>query len=132
MTTLLSCALTVACALHGHRLDFSALAQADYIEVRSNLDAPIKTIDDSNQVRAATQFIEQYRGGWKDPLHGPRVPKYMLIFYRGQERLGGFGISDRYLVSYPPTQGFWSRDVSPDAVVGLLRALGLNAAGVKQ
>ena len=67
MTTLLSCALTVACALHGHRLDFSALEQADYIEVRSNLNAPIKTIDDSNQVRAATQFIEQYRGGWKDP-----------------------------------------------------------------
>ena len=60
------------------------------------------------------------------------MPKYILIFYRGQERLGGFGISDRYLVSYPPTQGFWSQDVSPDAAVGLLLALGLNQAGVKQ
>lgn len=78
----------------------------------------------------AAQLIEQYREGWKDPLHGPRMPKYMLIFYRGQEQLGGFGIADRYLVSNPPTQGFWSQDVSPDAVAKLLRALGLNEAGI--
>ena len=50
----------------------------------------------------------------------------MLHFYRGQERLGGFGIGRDHIVADPITTGWLSRSVRPEERDELLRALGLT------
>lgn len=116
----------LGCSLHGHRIDFKPLERADRIEVRTRVDAPVKSINDPAQVQAARDFIRHYGSGWEDPLRGPLVPTFMLYFYEGQRGLGGFGIGSGYIVSHPPTAGFWSRDVPPQEIDRLLRVLGLK------
>lgn len=126
LTMLVTALSIMGCGLHGHRIDFTPLERADRIEVRTRLDAPVKSITDPVQVRAALDFIKKYRSGGKDPLSGPLVPRFMLQFYTGQEGLGGFGVGSRHIVSNPPTAGFWSREVPRDEIDRLVRALALK------
>lgn len=122
----------VGCALHGHKLDFSPLERGDRIEVRTRAGALVRTITDRSQIQAAVDFIERYPSGWKDPLGGPRVPRLMLLFFRGDTGISGFGVGRGYIVSDPSTLGFWSRDIASDEIDGLVRALGLSEIFAKQ
>jgi hypothetical protein len=115
--------LSQSCALHRHRIDFGALQSADRIEVRDTSAAVLKTLTDPAQVQAATTFIRQRETGWKDPLTGPVIPRIVLMFYSGTRFLGGFGVGDSSIVSYPPKDGFWSRDVPEEEIKKLLLTL---------
>jgi hypothetical protein len=115
-----------SCALHRHRIDFGALQNADRIEVRDTSAAVLKTLSDAAQVQAAATFIGRRETGWKDPLSGPLIPHIVLMFYSGTRFLGGFGVGNSYIVSYPPKDGFWSRDVPAEEVKRLLFALDLK------
>ena len=116
----------MACALNGRTLDFSPLRDADRVEIRTRDDAPVKTLTDRRQIRAALDFVERHSSGWKDPVAGPRVPTFMLYFYREREALGAYGVGADYLVSYPPHHGFRSRSVPGDQIRELLNVLGLS------
>jgi hypothetical protein len=116
----------VACALHGHHIDFKSLEGADRLEILTRNEVRVKTVTDPLQIRAALQFIETYESGWKDPLRGPLAPEIKLMFYQGSQGLGGFGIGKEHVVSDPPTKGFWARDVPADQIRRLVRTLGLR------
>ena len=84
--------LSVAVAACAKSVDFSSLERADRIEVRTPSDKQLKEINDRVQISTAIAFIKRHRSGWSESPFGPVVPDVMLHFYRGQERLGGFGI----------------------------------------
>ena len=109
--------------------EFSSLQGADRLVVLTRSGAIAKTITDPAQVHAAAQFIQTYRSGWQDPVGGVIVPEFLLHFYEGSRGLGGYGISNGYLTSDPPTAGFWSRPAPPDEVNRLASLLGLALAG---
>jgi hypothetical protein len=104
--------LLCGCALNRHRIDFTALEQADRIEVSTRYSEPVKRITDPVQIRAAVSFVQARQSGWKDPLRGPVVPAYMLAFFAGSRFVGAFGIGQTVITSHPPTHGFWSQDVA--------------------
>jgi hypothetical protein len=118
--------LGASCGLRGHSIDFAPLERADRMEVRTRDGALVKTIRDGAQIRQAIAFIERYQSGWKDPVTGPVVPTFMLTFFKGDEGISGFGVGGRYIVSHPPTAGFWSRTVPEEEATRLLEQLGLN------
>jgi hypothetical protein len=118
----------VSCALHGrgHTIDFDSLESADRIEVLRALNAEIvKTVTDPFQVRAAVRFVRAKQSGWKDPISGPPVPRYLLRFYNGSRGIGGYGLGTAYIVSDPTVDGFWSQTVPPDEIRALAATLGL-------
>lgn len=99
---------------------------ADRIDVLRRDGMPVKTITNPAQILAALNFIKKYEAGWKDPLRGPLVPRLMLHFYHGNNGISGFGVGPGYIVSDPPTAGFWSRDAPQDEIDRLLQILGLT------
>jgi hypothetical protein len=121
-------ALLCGCVLHGkgHVIQFARLEPADRIVVRTRSGEAIKTIDDKTQIDVAVRFIRQYETGWRDPISGPRVPRFMLDFFVGERRIGSYGIGVRYIVSDPTTDGFWSRDAPEGDVKRLAGTLGLE------
>lgn len=121
--------LPLGCALHGHRIDFTGLEDADRIEVSTRLSEPVKTITEPARIRAAVSLIQGYQSGWKDPLQGPLVPAYMLTFFSGSKYLGAFGIGETAITSHPPTHGFWSQDVPEASMTQLIQQLGLKWPG---
>jgi len=110
----------------GHVIQFARLEPADRIVVRTRFGDVIKTIEDKAQIDAAVQFIRQYETGWRDPIKGPRVPRFMLDFLVRGRRIGSYGIGVGYVVSDPTTDGFWSRDVPEADVKRLAGRLGLE------
>ena len=121
-------ALLCGCVLHGkgHVIHFARLEPADRIVVTTHGGDVIKTIEDKAQIDAAVRFIRQYEEGWRDPLSGPRVPRFMLDFSVGGRHLGSYGMGVGYVVSDPTTDGFWSRDVREADVKRLAATLGLE------
>lgn len=91
----------MACALNARSLDFSPLRAADRVGIRTRDDAPLKTLTHRRQIRAALDFAERYSSGWGDPIAGPRVPAFMLYFYRDRAGLEAYGVGADYLVSNP-------------------------------
>lgn len=114
-----------ACALHGHRIDYSRLHGADRIEVIDKTGKPFTEIRDSARVAEGIKFIQRYQSGWKDPLSGPVVPDFLLMFYQGRRFVGAYGVGYGDIVSYPPADGFWSQRISESELIQLTRALGL-------
>jgi hypothetical protein len=123
MSVIVVCTALVACS---RSLDFSPLANADRIDVRTSADHPIKEITDAQQVAAAMAFIMKNADGWREHPSGPVVPDLMLYFYRGSSRLGGFGISRDHIVADPTVYGWLSRSISAEQRDTLLKALGLS------
>jgi hypothetical protein len=114
------CLAVVACA---QRVDFGKLRTADRIDVRTASDKSVKEIVEPKKIKAAVEFIVDHREGWRESPSGPLAPDLMLQFYRGPERLGGFGVTRRHLVADPSTRGWLSRSVSVDEVNDLLQQL---------
>jgi hypothetical protein len=115
-----------ACATLGtRRIDYKALSTADRLEVRTTFDKSIVKIADATKVRAAVDFILQRQDRWGDRVN-PYVPTLVFEFYRGGQRLGGYGIGQDIVVALPGDQGFWWRDVPEAEVDALLKAVGVS------
>lgn len=125
-------AFTVSCAARGHRIDFRPLANANRIEVHTSTNQPVTTITAPSDVRFACDFIQALQTGWSDPVSGPRIPRLMLRFFKNERFLGAFGIDSRYVMSDPPTAGFWSREAPAGDMQRLIDRLGLREAIGKQ
>jgi hypothetical protein len=125
-----SAAVSLGCAGRAHRIDFQPLAEANRVEVRTSDQEFVKTVTDPAQIRIATDFIRRFETGWRDPLTGVRIPSLMLTFFRDNRFVGAYGIGDDYVVSNPPTAGFWSRKVPAEDIERLRRGLGIG--GVRQ
>ncbi len=119
----------LGCAARAHRIDFTLLADANRVEVRNSSSDLLKTITDPSQIRVAAEFIRQFESGWRDPASGVRVPVVMLRFYKDTRFVGAYGIGDDYVVSDPPTAGFWSRKVPAGDIDRLRRDLSIGNGG---
>jgi len=76
-------------------LSFAALATADRIQVRDltgQNDKIVKQVTDPQRIASAVHFIQRHPEGWGEPFGGVPVPLVMLDFYKGDQRLGGFGL----------------------------------------
>jgi hypothetical protein len=119
----LTCLSGMSCS---KTIDVNTLQTADRIEVKTPADERVKEITDPADVRIAIQFISDRTDGWRESMSGPLIPNLMFHFYRGQKRLGGFGISQRHIVADPIETGWLSRSVSADETGALLRRLGVS------
>lgn len=102
-------------------VEFANLRSADRIEVRAPFDRGVAVLTHREQIESAADFIERHRSGWIDVWTGPRAPMLMLNFYRGEQYLGGYGISTSYLVA-----GSLSQDAPKDEIASLAKRLGLQ------
>jgi len=50
----------------------------------------------------------------------------MLDFFKGSRFIGAYGVGPDYIVSDPPTKGFWSRRVPSEDIARLRQGLGLQ------
>jgi hypothetical protein len=128
----MSAALSVSCAARAHRIDFRPLADANRIEVHTSTNQLVKTITDPAQVRVAIDFIQSLESGWRDPLSGVRIPRVMLRLFKDDRFVGAYGIDNRYVMSNPPTAGFWSREAPAADIQRLIDSLGLRDAVGRQ
>ena len=128
VVVIMSAAFTLSCAARGRRVDFRPLGDANRIEVHTSTNQLVKTITDPGQVRVAIDFIQRFESGWRDPLSGVRVPGVMLSFFKDERFVGAFGIDNRYVMTDPPTAGFWSREVPAADIQRLIDRLGLKDA----
>lgn len=102
-------------------VEFRGLAHADRIEVRGIGDKLVRVVTDPDQIATAANFIARYQAGWVDVWSGPGAPWLLLNFYQGQQYVGGFGISESYLVA-----GTLSQNASPDQITPLAKRLDLD------
>jgi hypothetical protein len=102
-------------------LEFSNLHSADRVEVTAPFDRKVAVLNQRQQINAAADFIQRYRDGWNDVWTGPVAPMLILQFYRGEQAVGGFGISTSYLVA-----GSLSRNASQQEIASLATRLGLQ------
>jgi hypothetical protein len=104
--------------------DFSYLDGATRIDVRTNLDKPIKTISDPAQIQGALAFVKQRKTGWGSPWYGPPVPQVVLNFYIDNRYLGGYGIGSNFLATNP--EPFLSRSITVGERDEIMQLLGVD------
>lgn len=66
------------------------------IEVRTNLDAPIKAITDEQAVKSIVAFVNERSSGWETPWYGVLVPTVIANLYSGSTFLGHFGVGANF------------------------------------
>lgn len=119
----------VACreAGPGKNIDFDVLRLADRVEVRTAADRPVITLTGRQPIELAVSFIQDHRAGWREPWYGPNIPSLMLYFYKGDRKLGGFGLTRETLVIDPTMGVGWvSRKIDSDEADRFLKQLGLT------
>ena len=102
-------------------VDFGNLRLANKIDVRAPPNKPVGLVTDRAKIQRAADYIERHRTGWVDVWSGPRAPELMFNFYKGDQFVGGFGISTTYLVT-----GSLSQTVPADEIAALAKDLGLE------
>ncbi len=104
--------------------DLSRWRAADRIEVRSNLNILLRTVDEDS-VRAIAERLAGLEGGWTVPARGVRVARVRFELHAGDRFLGSVGIGESF-VSAHQSGTFWSRPSEPAFKGELMRMAGLG------
>jgi hypothetical protein len=81
------------------------------IEVRTNLDAPISTITDKQQISSIMAFVNARSERWEVPWYGVPVPIVVANLYGSSTFLGHFGVGSNFF-ELQRSGGFFSRSAS--------------------
>jgi hypothetical protein len=108
----LTIALLLAFALLGCKThSFPPFENVTRIEVRTNLNSPISTITDKQEVASILAFVNARSEQWGAPWYGVPVPTMVANLYAGTAFLGHFGVGTNFF-ELQRSGGFFSRSAS--------------------
>ena len=125
----LSGAVVLLCAVvvfgcFGHAMTFDHLRDVDRVEVRTNHDKLLKTIQDAAVIAAAQAAVARHDLGWSTPWYGTPVPRLQVNFYKAGQLLGGYGVGIDFLTTDPgPT--FMSRAITHSEALQIAATVGV-------
>ena len=100
-----------------------ALESADRLDVMSSLKQ-VKRIVQPGRIKKTAQLFEHYAKGWQKPLSGSPVPALLVVFHKGPNPLGSFGIGSDFL-----TMGeahLWCQPLSAQERSDILKILAIE------
>ncbi len=82
----------------GKTASFPPIGKVTKIEVRSNMDAPLKKITDKDRIAKISAFVDSNATGWggTNDWAGVPVPKIVVNFYDGEKFKGHFGVGANF------------------------------------
>jgi len=105
---------------------FDNLDETAKIVVTTQMDEPVKVIDDPDTIAAVLAQTRRQQGGWQVPLAGVPIAPLRLNFYDHQnEFLGNLGIAETFLTTLQDG-AFWSKNIKRDEFAALWQLLGLE------
>ena len=75
---------------------FRALESADRMDIVTSTKQ-VRSIVQPWRIRNTARLLQHYAKGWRKPLSGTPLPELVIHFFKGQKRLGSFGLGDDFI-----------------------------------
>jgi hypothetical protein len=75
---------------------FRALESADRMDIVTSTKQ-VRSIVQPWRIRNTARLLQLYTKGWERPFTGTPLPELVVNFFKGQDRLGSFGIGDDFI-----------------------------------
>lgn len=95
-------------------LTFESLNETDRIVVTTNLNRPLKRIEEAETIGKVLEFVKGHRDGWHVPAEGVPVAKVRLNFYHGDRPLGNLGVGRAFLAAHQHGSFFSKKSAETD------------------